>query len=423
MKNKILTRLFIGVLVVSSIFMLSACTLQKDVNIASIEVIEDTVPTSIEAEKFDEAGIKLLVTYEDLSTQEIPVTTDLIPEEYHDDLNRPGIYEINILFKGKETKLRFTIVERTYDVNFYTPTGVLIETQKVKKGMDATAPVDFDLSEDYDFVGWDRTFENISEDTNVYGISAKFSIIRYLPNAPTFSRGWEALNYAYNIKANYSYSSNFKQINVNDPDEDIVIKQSVIQRRYKTDNETLILATAHCDNSEGVNFSSYTYTNEAKNKVETRVCYNSDWNFTNEQVKTYTISDFKAERGQTLNDPYFQLSSKNATLDSFKIAGANYVLKLTLKSNVEGVFDDMIKSIENGEAPGIKDAKGISATFEITINRKTGAFVEIKSTERYSVCKLTNSFGWQSSTITANNTETFNFADINIDKLVASTIA
>ena len=245
----------------------------------------------------------------------------------------------------------------------------------------------------------------------------------YLPSAPSFSSGWKALNYAYNIKANYSYSSNFSQTNVNDPILGIVVRQSMSHTRYKTDNETLILATAHCDNSEGVNFSSYTYTNEAKNKVETRVCYNSDWNFTNEQVKTYTISDFKAERGQTLNEPYFQLSSKNATLDSFKIAGANYVLKLTLKSNVEGVFDDMIKSIENGEAPGIKDAKGISATFEITINRKTGAFVEIKSTERYSVCKLTNSFGWQNSTITANNTETFNFADIKIDKLVASTIA
>lgn len=245
----------------------------------------------------------------------------------------------------------------------------------------------------------------------------------YLPNAPSFSSGWKALNYAYNIKANYSYSSNFSQTNVNDPILGIVVRQSMSHKRYKTDNETLILATAHCDNSEGVNFSSYTYTNTAKNKVETRVCYNSDFNFTNEAVKTYTISNFKAERGQTLNSPYFQLNSKNSTLNSFKVVGANYVLKLTVNTNVEGVFDDMIKSIENGEAQGIKDAKGISATFEITINRKTGAFVEIKSTERYSVSKLTNSFGWQNSTITANNTETFNFADINIDKLVKSTIA
>ena len=192
--------------------------------------------------------------------------------------------------------------------------------------------------------------------------------------------------------------------------------------RYKTDNETLILATAKCDNSEGVNFSSYTYTNEAKNKAETRVCFNTDFNFTNEEIKSYTVAGLKEEKGQTVNDPYFQLNSKNATLDSFKIVGANYVLELTLNKNVEGVFDNMIKSIENGEAPGIKDVKGISATFKITINRKTGSFVEIKSTERYSVTKLTNSFGWQSSTITANNTETFNFADINIDKLVQSTL-
>ena len=244
----------------------------------------------------------------------------------------------------------------------------------------------------------------------------------YLPKAPSFSSGWKALNYAYNIKANYSYSSNFSQTNVNDPIMGIVVRQVMNHKRYKTANETLVLKTGYCDNSEGVNFSAYTYTNEAKNYAETRVCYNSDWNFTNEKVQAYTISDFKAERGSTVNDPYFKLSSKNATLDSFKIVGANYVLKLTVKSNVEGVFDDMIKTIENGEATGIKDAKIISVTFDITINRKTGAFVEIKSTERYSVTKLTNSFGWQSSTLTASNTETFNFADINIDSLVKSTL-
>ena len=168
-------------LIISSMFLISACSsYQKDVNITSIEVKENSVPTTIEAGEFDNAGITLIITYEDGTSEEMPVTSELIPENYHNYLTTPGTYKITILFKGFETELTLTIVENitTFTVKFYDAYGKLISIQNVEDGEDAIEPTELESSvSGYELVGWDRTFTNVTENIHVYGIYEKIEVL------------------------------------------------------------------------------------------------------------------------------------------------------------------------------------------------------------------------------------------------------
>ncbi len=244
----------------------------------------------------------------------------------------------------------------------------------------------------------------------------------YLPSAPSFSSGWSALSYAYKIMNNYSYTSSTSQTAINDEVLGIVVRQNLTTKKYKTANECLITSVASTNSSEGLNYSNYLYLNEAENSIIRRVCYNTDSNYTNEPIEKYAVEEYSNKFGSDVKNGYFKLNSSNSTMDSFKIMGSNYVLKLTIKTNVDGVFAGMEKNVLNSPAE-TRNFKGISATFEIKIDRATGSFVSIKSTERYFVEKNTNAVGWAGGNITSVTTETFNFANINIDNLVKSTLS
>ncbi|MCQ2192981.1 MAG: InlB B-repeat-containing protein [Paludibacteraceae bacterium] len=67
---------------------------------------------------------------------------------------------------------------RLFNVSFYTKDSVLIESQKVEKGKSATA-VDAPAVEGYEFIGWsDSSFTNVAKDLNVY---AQYKEIIILP--------------------------------------------------------------------------------------------------------------------------------------------------------------------------------------------------------------------------------------------------
>ena len=155
---------------------ISACSVQKDVNVKSIVIIEETVPDFIVAGKFDEAGIQALVTYEDNTTEKIYVNSNFFKDAYQEYINNVGEYEIEILFKGASTKLKVKIVdaEEQYEVKFFNGLNELVSMQVVEKGKDAVAPSGQSHQiYGYEFIGWDRKFTNVTEDINVYGIYAK----------------------------------------------------------------------------------------------------------------------------------------------------------------------------------------------------------------------------------------------------------
>lgn len=245
----------------------------------------------------------------------------------------------------------------------------------------------------------------------------------YLPNASTYSNGWVALNSAYKILDKYSFKSEKSQSGVNDEIKiagiSFVVRQNLSEIKYKTNKECLITTLATCNNSEGANYYKYTYFNKT-DKTVTQRATNTSKKFTNENVENYTFDEYKNQTAINDNGLYYKLNSGNATLDSFKMAGSNYVLKLTLKANSNG-FNDLGKFILSSPVE-LRNPKVESVTFEIKIDRKTGSFKSIKTTERYSVEKKTNIAGWQASTITTVSEENFTFADINIDALVKSTV-
>ena len=155
-----------------------------DKNIVSIEVKEGSIPDEIFIGEFDQAGIKLVVTYSDHSTEEISVTTSLIPEQYHEYLNKPGTYKITLLYRGVTTVITVKMVYAHYLVNFYAYDDKaeyeLISTQDIKKENDAIEPIiASNLYIDgyhYTFTGWDKEFTNVLSPIDVY---AQYDSIEY----------------------------------------------------------------------------------------------------------------------------------------------------------------------------------------------------------------------------------------------------
>ena len=157
-------------------FLFAACDLQKDVNIVSIEVVETTVPATIEVGKFNQAGIQIRVNYADQTHETIGVTSTMLGDEYENYLYTPGTYTVTILFRGQTTELTIKIVpaEDVYTVSFYNGANELIDRQMVQEGADAEAPNPLHVEmQGYRFVAWVRTFDDVTENLNIYGIYTK----------------------------------------------------------------------------------------------------------------------------------------------------------------------------------------------------------------------------------------------------------
>ena len=119
MKKGRLIRNFILVVIFS--FIISACSFQKDINVKSVEIIEETVPEFIVAGKFDEAGIEALITYDDGTTETVEINSSLLRDMYQEELNTPGDYELEILLKDKIVTLNIKIIGQNivHEVRFY----------------------------------------------------------------------------------------------------------------------------------------------------------------------------------------------------------------------------------------------------------------------------------------------------------------
>ena len=154
----------------------SACSLQKDVNIKSISIVEQSIPEFVLAGEFDKAGIKALIVYEDGTEQTIEVNSNLLKDAYQEQVNKAGEYEIEILFRGQTAKFKVKIVdaEGAHVVKFFNGLNELVSMQLVKHGEAAEEPVgEAHKIKGYEFLGWDRKFDNVKEDINVFGIYAK----------------------------------------------------------------------------------------------------------------------------------------------------------------------------------------------------------------------------------------------------------
>ena len=264
--------------------------------------------------------------------------------------------------------------------------------------------------------------EEVSDNSETDEENAIVENKNYLPKASSFSNGWVALNYAYKLLDKYSYTSTKKTVGKNDPVRiagfEIVVIQNLSEKKYVTSDGALFVTNANCSNSEGENYYSYTYIDKNAGKVIRRKTENG--NFSSEPISSWSVDEFEAITAISSNGMHYKLNSANANLDSFKIFGGSYILKISLKAG-SNAFNNLERNTIQ-DATDMKDFRPESVSFEISINRKTGAFESIKSVERYTITKKTNIAGWQASTLTVTSTETFKFANINLDALVSKTV-
>lgn len=160
-------------LIFASLFTLPSCAnaeyayLQKNINIAAISIEKPAdYDGVIEIGKFNEAGLKIKVRYEDNTSELFAFTENLIPTDYKQYLTTPGKYELDILFRGYTTTFKFEM-SYFYNVTFKNE-GVTLFVDHVKAGDEAvyegetpTKPSTNTLT--YTFSNWDKELRNVQE--------------------------------------------------------------------------------------------------------------------------------------------------------------------------------------------------------------------------------------------------------------------
>lgn len=247
MKKNIFSKLMACLVVLSCAFIISACGVfqKEDTNVKSIVIDENTIPEVIIIGEFDNAGIEALITYDNETTETIAITTAMIPERYQSLLNEPGIYRISIMFRNATTELTVRMVNSTniYQVNFYNNKNQLITTQFVYDGEDATLPSEIMTNvEGWAFTGWDRSHENISEDTNIYGLYVN------IENTLSDVKMQKALLDAEQYYITNSHFTSVEEITTYD-DQTSICKQTI---NYHYDSEKELATSQSVYLSEGI---------------------------------------------------------------------------------------------------------------------------------------------------------------------------
>lgn len=105
MDKKIIKGLGIGAMCLAGAVGLTGCNTNVDdadekVKIVSIDVLEETIPESLEAGDFDEGNIVLLVKYSDNSEKKIHLTEEYVQSAYKNKLLQTGEHTIWIDYNG-----------------------------------------------------------------------------------------------------------------------------------------------------------------------------------------------------------------------------------------------------------------------------------------------------------------------------------
>lgn len=114
MDKKIIKGLGIGAMCLAGAVGLTGCNTNVDetdeqVKIVSIDVLEETIPESLEAGDFDEGNIVLLVKYSDDSEKKIHLTEEYVQSAYKNKLLQTGEHTIWIDYNGFTDTLNINV--------------------------------------------------------------------------------------------------------------------------------------------------------------------------------------------------------------------------------------------------------------------------------------------------------------------------
>ena len=217
------------------LFILQACTTSSNKEIVNVRVKD--IPEQIEIGTFDDAGIKFIIEYSDGEIVEEDVTKAKIPEEYQHYLYEEGNHSFSFLYKGIEVIFNLNMYYVKYHVSFVNAINETVKTEVIKKGETPNFPTNEEMEvegyrfldsfdhnglninsnivikglyvktwtvtfydgfnniistqivddkenaieptneetkvEGYNFIGWDKSFINVTSDLNIYGIYEK----------------------------------------------------------------------------------------------------------------------------------------------------------------------------------------------------------------------------------------------------------
>lgn len=316
-KNNFWVKLMVALAFALSAICLAGC-LQSDKNITKISVITSTVPAEIEVGKFNQAGIKIKVEYEDGSSAEMPVTLDMVDDKHKQILNtQTGSYTITIKFRGVETKIEVNIVEATtvHTVKFYNADGYMIyRDDNVKHGEASTTPSKNLLNYNgYIFVEWDRAVDNVTEDMNVYGIYYR------VDNSLTDEVMEQKVVELYNNRKVTSHTASTEMVSYDLTNKNAILEQQTAQQNYHyvSANEYRSQVVYNVFDSEGS--TSDLYDVEVKNGKISKYMYYQNQDTLTREFTNFEQTDYNSYASLEPDEYIWQLITNPAYGQCFNL--------------------------------------------------------------------------------------------------------
>ena len=175
--------LLVALIIVFSVVSFSACSLFEKDNVKSIEVDESSLKGYYELDSFDITTIKLIVTYDDDTTNTINAQNSMLTTEAKSSLTTAGEKNITLTYKKQSTTLTIVLVEdgsTIVTVTFRDSANNVLGTKYALQGQgvdEITPPV----VEGQTFSGWvdqSGNLVDLSKVTTSMTITAQYSVSR-----------------------------------------------------------------------------------------------------------------------------------------------------------------------------------------------------------------------------------------------------
>lgn len=184
MDKKKLTRFLSAALIfIVALLLFTACGSSNKKELVSVDVV-DVPAGGIYVGKFDEANIKVELTYSDGSNEKIQLFEAEIPEEYQNLIYTPGEHTIEMLYRGFEVSYTIKVKSPFYTVkflNYYNEPVKVIYYNFVEGTTEIIPPSADEMAVDgYRFTGeFDKSFDRITKDTTIKGKYERASLVSF----------------------------------------------------------------------------------------------------------------------------------------------------------------------------------------------------------------------------------------------------
>ena len=149
------------------LFVLISCTNTSTAILQSITVVD--MPDKVEIGKFDNAGIRYKMLYDDNTVEYKAVTEEIIPEDYRHYLHEEGTHEFEFRYKGVTVKFKITMYEFKYKIMFVNINGEVVKTEYYQENEKINYPTNDEMYvEGYKFLGtYNKDVNNMKIESDV----------------------------------------------------------------------------------------------------------------------------------------------------------------------------------------------------------------------------------------------------------------